>query len=116
MNLNAYDNVNDSATLKTWIDPYYRKLYSREMKFYPYFTMLKRYNDKIKTDEFYLCLSNETDDGHDWRSTSHYNNSIKVSLSEFWANSRLKDIHTKTYIIIDKDYEDSNSVVYRLFI
>ena len=83
MNLNAYDNVNDSATLKTWIDPYYRKLYSREIKFYPFFTMLKRYNDKIKRDEFYLCLSAETDDGHDWRSTAHYNNSVKVDLSEF---------------------------------
>lgn len=116
MNLNAYDNVNDSAILKTWIDPYYKKLYSREMKFYPYYTMLKRYNDKVKRDEYYICLSAETDDGHDWRSTEHYNNSVKVNLSEFWYNSSLKNVAAKTYIIIDKDYEDNNSVVYRLFI
>lgn len=116
MNLNAYDNVDDSVVLKTWIDPYYRKLYSREMKFYPYYTMLKRYNNETKYDEYYICLSAELDDNHDWRSTEKYNNSVKCNLIEFWNKTSLKNIHKRTYIIVDKDYEDSNSIVYRLFI
>ena len=86
------------------------------MKFYPFFTMLKRYNDKIRKDEFYLCLSAETDDGHDWRSTSVYKEGIKVSLTEVWNKTSLKNLTSTTYIVTDKVQEDNDSVVYRLYI
>ena len=116
MNFNAYDNVDESIVNKTRIDPYYRKLYSREIKFYPYYTILKRFNAKINKDEYYLALSNETDDGHDWRSTSHYNEGIKISLTEVWNKTPLKSLTSTTYIITDKVQEDNDSVVYRLYI
>jgi hypothetical protein len=116
MNLNAYDNIDESIVNKTWIEPSNEKLYSREIKFYPYYTILKRFNAKLNKDEYYLALSNETDDGHDWRSTGAYRNGIRISLVEVWHKTPLEYMTNTTYIIIDKVQEDNDSVVYRLYI
>jgi hypothetical protein len=114
MNLNAYDNVDESIINKTWINPRYRKLYSREIEYYPMYCLLKRYNDTNKRDEYYLCLANTTDKNHDWHTTPKYNNSVKISLSEIWNKSSCRTYVTITYIAIALVDSQPDGKVYRL--
>ena len=114
MNLNAYDNVDESIINKTWVNPRYRKLYSREIKYYPLYCLLKRYDNETKKDEYYVCLANYRDNEHDWHTTTKYNNSVKISLSEIWNKLDVRNATNITYIIATLVDEESDGIVYRL--
>lgn len=114
MNLNAYDNVDESIVNNTWINPLYRKLYSREIKYYPHYCLLKRYNDKLAKDEYFLCLSNNIDKNHAWHTTERNGNSVKVHLDEIWNKSSLKHINDTIYVSVDKVDDEPDLVIYCL--
>ena len=47
MNLAAYDKV-DNIFEDNWINFQYNRFYSRSIKYRRFFTILKRYDDKLK--------------------------------------------------------------------
>lgn len=114
MNLNAYDNVDESIINKTWINPRYRKLYSREIKYYPFYCLLKRYDATTKKDEYYICLANASDNSHDWHTTTKYNNSIKISLVELWNKLDCRKATENVYILVTLVDVQDDGVVYKL--
>ena len=64
MNLNAYDNVKEELDKhKTWYSPKFRRLYSREIKFRMFYKFLKRWNETIKRNDYFLAVSMNNTDG-----------------------------------------------------
>ena len=64
MNLNAYDNIKEELDKhKTWYSPKFRRLYSREIKFRMFYKFVKRWNETIKRDDYFLAISTSNTDG-----------------------------------------------------
>lgn len=64
MNLNAYDNVKEELDKhKTWYSPKFKRLYSREIKFRMFYKFMKRWNETIKRDDYFLAVSMNNVDG-----------------------------------------------------
>lgn len=64
MNLNAYDNVKEELDKhKTWYSPKFKRLYSREIKFRRFYKFMKRWNETIKRDDYFLAVSMNNVDG-----------------------------------------------------
>lgn len=57
MNLNLYDNVKERIDkTKSWINAEYKLLFSREIKFRPYFSIMKRYDTERETYDFFIAM------------------------------------------------------------
>ena len=65
MNLNIYEKIDIDKT-KTWVNCTYKNLYSKEIKHYSMFTILKRYNPKEKCVDYFLVVSDSGDSEHKW--------------------------------------------------
>ena len=64
MNLNAYDNVTRKLDKrKTWYSLKFKRLYSREIKFRRFYKFLKRWNENIKLNDYFLAVSMYNTDG-----------------------------------------------------
>ena len=64
MNLNAYDNVKEELDKhKTWYSPKFKRLYSREIKFRMFYKFMKRWNETIKRNDYFLAISMNNVDG-----------------------------------------------------
>ena len=64
MNLNAYDNVKEELNKhKTWYSPKFKRLYSREIKFRMFYKFMKRWNETIKRNDYFLAVSMNNVDG-----------------------------------------------------
>lgn len=64
MNLNAYDNIKEELDKhKTWYSPKFKRLYSREIKFRMFYKFMKRWNETIKQDDYFLAVSMYNSDG-----------------------------------------------------
>ncbi len=64
MNLNTYDNVKEELDKhKTWYSPKFKRLYSREIKFRMFYKFMKRWNETIKRDDYFLAVSMNNVDG-----------------------------------------------------
>lgn len=64
MNLNAYDNIKEELDKhKTWYSPKFRRLYSREIKFRMFYKFLKRWNETIKRNDYFIAISTSNTDG-----------------------------------------------------
>ena len=114
MNLNIYEKVEINRT-KTWVDPKYKKLYSRELDLYPLFTILKRYNPTDKCIDYFLCLTREGDSEHKWDCVTRTKTGItKINLSSCWHLLPFKDRLTEFEIIIEEVDRDETGVVYYL--
>lgn len=64
MNLNAYDNVTRKLDKrKTWYSLKFKRLYSKEIKFRRFYKFLKRWNESIKLNDYFLAVSMYNTDG-----------------------------------------------------
>lgn len=99
MNLNAYDNIKEELDKnKTWYSPKFRRLYSREIKFRMFYKFMKRWNETIKRDDYFLAISINNTDG-------------KFGISNRDNYSRLKFSIPKEVIedsILNSIVEDTN--------
>ena len=81
MNLNAYDNVKEELDKhKTWYSPKFRRLYSREIKFRPFYKFLKRWNETIKRNDYFLAISMSNTDGRFYRTERDNYGRLKVNI------------------------------------
>ena len=57
MNLYAYDKVNEPISKSgTWLNTKRQVLYSREIKYEPYTILLKKYNPKTNSTDYYVGM------------------------------------------------------------
>ena len=114
MNLNIYETLDIDRT-KTWVDPNYKKLYSKEIKHYAMFTILKRYNPKENCYEFFLVLSDKGDDEHIWDAiTLTRSGIVKVNLTNYWKLLPFSNQRKEFNVVIEKVEEDDDGVIYYL--
>ena len=94
MNLNAYDNVTEKLDKhKTWYSPKFKRLYSREIKFRMFYKFMKRWNETIKRDDYFLAISVNNVDGKFSITNKDNYGRLKVSIpKEFIEDSILNSI------------------------
>ena len=81
MNLNAYDNVKEELDKhKTWYSQKFRRLYSREIKFRMFYKFMKRWNETIKRDDYFLAISMNNTDGKFYRTERDNYGRLKVNI------------------------------------
>lgn len=81
MNLNAYDNVKEELDKhKTWYSPKFRRLYSREIKFRMFYKFLKRWNEIIKRNDYFIAISMSNTDGKFYRAERDNYSRLKFSI------------------------------------
>lgn len=84
MNLSAYDIVKGINRNGTWIDPKYKRLYSRELPVREYFGFSKTFNPQTNSYDFYLILSDTNpNDGSFVRVIDKYR-PLKIPLIRIW--------------------------------
>lgn len=120
MNLNAYDNVNEKIDkTKTWIDIEKNILYSREIKYRPYYSLMKRYDAKTGVVSFFIAMLD------DWQGDKNIYNTrkddygrVKISLSPLGGQSSVINylIHQSISCNIDIEHieESDDGDVYYL--
>lgn len=113
MNLNLYDNIEIDKN-KTWVDPAYKKLYSKEMERYAMFTVLKRYNPKDRCFDYFLALSNTGDKEHHWDCVTLTRSGIvKINLARYWHLLPFTKC-AEFNVIIEEVEHDEDGIIYYL--
>ena len=116
MNLNAYDNVKEELDKhKTWYSPKFKRLYSREIKFRRFYKFMKRWNETIKRNDYFLAISTSNADGR-FSITNRDNYSrLKVSVpKEVIEDSILNSIVEDTNIQVKLVDNQVDGEVYQL--
>lgn len=114
MNLSAYDAVENNIYANTWINPAYKKLYSRNIEYHPYYAFLKKYNKHTKSNDYYIVMLNNTNNKVQCRSVIINNKVIKLDLSPIWFTSSLCKIKERTSISIEEVERNEDGVIYYL--
>ncbi len=112
INLNVYDNAIEQE--KTWIDPQYKRLYSYEIEYKPFYTILTRYNPIDKQTYYYIVMLNDVLPDRVCKSVMRTKSgACKINLSDIW--NKLKIVGNEQFnISISKEDEDSDSIIYKL--
>lgn len=100
MNLNAYDDVIEKVDKKkTWIDIHSKTLYSREINYHPYISLVKRYNSKFNTNSYFIVLlDNPPKDKIYSRTIKDDYGRIKVKLNYIWNDTYLSNLNKNSNI------------------
>ena len=116
MNLNAYDNVKEELDKhKTWYSPKFRRLYSREIKFRMFYKFLKRWNETIKRNDYFLAISMYNTDGKFSIANRHNYGRLKVSVpKEVIEDSILNSIVEDTNVELKLVDNQVDGEVYQL--
>ena len=114
MNLNIYDDVNYLDRTKTWYNPNSYQIYSRNIKYYPVYSIKKRFNKQINKNEYYLCLCNDNID-NSFNSTRRSNKGVlSFKVKRIINDCNLKYIKEPTNINYEVIEEDNDGIVYLL--
>lgn len=114
MNLSAYDTIKQVDYLKTWVDPRYKRLYSREIPFYKFYSFAKKYNPDNKATDYYIINHNTLDTDLIVHSTIQDKGMIKMYLKDIWDESPLKYIRDVENIKLEIDSEQEDCIVYHI--
>lgn len=114
MNLNIYEKIDIDKT-KTWVNCTYKNLYSKEIRRYSMFTILKRYNPKEKCVDYFLVVSDNGDSEHKWDCITFTKSGIlKINLFNYWHLLPFANKQGEFNVIIDKVEEDEDGAIYYL--
>lgn len=112
MNLNEFDTIKDAESGYKVI-PKYKRLYTINIKFKPYYAILKKYNQKTNNTSYYLVLSDVIVDNMNFHTTNRYgNNGVKIDLSSIWKDTILSTFNKETHINMFITDSDDTTVVY----
>lgn len=116
MNLNAYDDIKEKLDkTKTWVDVKRKILFSREIKYRPYISLLKRYNSTTSSISYFIAMLNKTDDHKNCKPTITDNyGRIKIRLSSIWADTYLTHINSNCNIVLNLIESDEDGDIYLL--
>ena len=112
MNLVAYDTINRIDYSKSWVDPRYRKLYSRELKYYNFYSFATRYNKHLERNEYYLILHNNINSNLKIYPLVIKNGIYKIKLNDIWNKLFYKEPKEVINIILEPDDIQEDCIVY----
>ena len=106
MNLNAYDNVKEELDKhKTWYSPKFRMFYK----------FLKRWNETIKRNDYFLAISTSNTDGRFYRTERDNYGRLKVTIpKELIEDSILNSIVEDTNVELKLVDNQVDGEVYQL--
>lgn len=114
MNLNTYDNITEKLDkTKTWVDINKKLLISREIKYKPYVSILKRYDFKTNSYSYFIALLNNPPVDKIFKKTiiDDYGR-IKINLSNIWKETYLSQLESNCNIICELVENDKDGVIY----
>lgn len=115
MNLSAYDAVEAKYNTGSWINPTYKRLYSKDIEYHPYCVFLKRYNNKLKVMDYFIAMVDDITNHADCHGVVRAkDNTIKIDLSPIWNITSLRNIKERTLISIELKDKSSDGIVYYL--
>lgn len=116
MNLNAYDNIKEELDKhKTWYSPKFRRLYSREIKFRIFYKFVKRWNETIKQNDYFLAISTNNTDGKFYRTERDNYGRLKVSVpKEVIEDSILNSMTVDTNVEVKLVDAQPDGEIYQL--
>ena len=117
MNLNSYgDALTTIDRNKTWINIKYRVMFSREIKYRPYFNISCRYNAATCTHDYYLILADYPIDDRKWMNTvkdSYGRIKIRI-IGAIWCATIISNFKKDTNINISRVEGDDICDIYYL--
>lgn len=116
MNLNAYDNVIEKVDkTKTWVDIKSKTLFSKELKYRPYISLLKRYDVKTNSSSYYIALLDKPPINRKYKTTfvDEYGR-IKFNMSSIWKETYLKRLESNCNICLDLIEREVDGDIYLL--
>lgn len=103
MNLNAYDNINETIDkTKTWIDIKRKTLISRELSDRSYTCLMKRYNAKTNIVSYFIAMLDTPPKNRKYTITKKDDyGRIKINLSSIWRETYLNQLDSNCNIMIE---------------
>lgn len=117
MNLKSYEDALTTIDRnKTWVNVKYRVIFSREIKYRPYFNISHRYNATLCTHDYYLIVADYPLDERKWINTVRDNYCrIKIRIiGAVWCATILSAFKKDTNINIEHIEGDDICDVYYL--
>lgn len=115
MNLSAYDVIKQINYLKTWVDPRYKRLYSRELPDYKFYSFAKKYNPDNNVTDFYIILHNNIDTDLIIHPVIIDKRVTKLYLKDIWNESPLRTITNIENIKLDiDDNTQDDCIIYKI--
>lgn len=115
MNLNAYDIINKKYSKGTWFDSDYGRLYSTEIEYHPYCTLLKRYDAVKKVNDYFIAVSdNDFVDAEAVTITKNEKGIVKIDVKSIVRESSLFRISGKVFISIEEVDRSNDGVIYSI--
>ena len=118
MNLNAYDDIIEKVDkTKTWVDVKKKTILSREIKYRPYVSLLKRYNIKYRVDEYYIALSlNKPENKTSCKTLKDNYGRVKIRIGQLWNDTSLNKFNKDSNIDIEFVEQQEDGEIYSLYI
>lgn len=115
MNLSAYDIINKKYSKGTWFDSDYGRLYSTEIEYHPYCTLLKRYDAVKKINDYFIALS-DTDfvDAENVTITKNEKGIVKIDIKSIINESSLFRVNGRVFISIEEVDRSDEGVIYSI--
>lgn len=112
MNLSAYDAVKDINYFGNWVDPRYKRLYSRCLPNYKFYSFAKRYNPVKQITDYYLILHNELNTELTIHSVIIDKGITKIYLKDIWDETTLRNLRDISNIDLVLEDEQKDCSIY----
>ena len=110
INLNEYDIIQESFTRGTWVDPTYKRLYSTDIRYKPFSSVLKKYNPTSKQNEYYLILLDKMHPDIACNGVKQKDGITKIDIP-CWNETNLRYVTSKAKISIEQvDAQDGADI------
>lgn len=116
MNIIAYDTIKKSINKnKTWISVKYKRIFSREIKYRKYYTLLSKYSLRDKKDNYYLACSDNMFNNSKTECTQLDNfNRCRFNIGAIWNKANLNHIESDFNIDIKLVNKQTDGEIYLL--
>ena len=117
MNLNSYgDALTTIDRTKTWINVKHKVMFSREVKYRPYFNISYRYNKMTCSHDYYLIVADYPIDDRKWLNTVRDDyGRVKIRIiGAIWHSTIVSNFRKDTNINIEHKEGDDICDVYYL--
>lgn len=116
MNLNAYDNINETLNKnKTWVDIRKKIILSREIKYRKYTCVLKKYDPNTNIISYFIAMLDSPPENKNYKITTQDNyGRIKINISNIWKETYLNNLKNNCNILCNLMETDIDGDIYSI--
>lgn len=102
MQFTTYDKTNSRKLdrTKSWINIKYKQIFSAEIKYNKYYQLIKRFEPKYNTTEYFVAFMNNSDEDTKSCRVDDYGRT-KFSIADIWKELNLDKLTTDTNINLE---------------